>query len=531
MVKKREEKNNLKKPKVSIIIPVYNGEEYISLAIDSALNQTYSNLEIIVVNDGSKDNTDNICKSYGNKIKYINKENGGVSTALNEGIRNMTGDYFSWLSHDDLYYSNKVEEEVDYLIKNKLLGTKTIVYSDYSIINEYGELSTDIEMNSKYLNRNSAYPILFGSINGLTPLVPKEAFDKVGYFNEKLRCVQDNKLWFDMYKKGYKFIHIPQVLASTRVHSKQVTNTSPLVVSEGNDYWLEVLKHFSVKEQEELFGSTFNYWFIMHSFFEGGPYNKVIETCVEKYTKIIEKNDGKTPKVSVIVNLNSTSTNNLKCLKSLINQTYSNIQYLIYSNGELKDEEIEDTINCDYYKIRNKTSILSEGIKKSSGDYITFIEGNCCYEENKISRQVNMMLCSDNIMTYSSYKNEKDVLVDIGFNNWQIDETAKEVENINLSTIMVDKKIRNTLTSEKIDKNFIIEVLKLGYPLGIRDSLVNASTEVKTITKEINNEEDFNNKNNRLLELKKYELEKPKERNYIKLLKRIKSIIKRIIHK
>ncbi len=71
--------------KVSIIIPVYNGEKYIKESIESALNQTYTNIEIIVVNDGSKDNTDEICKSYGNKIKYIKKENGGVATALNTG--------------------------------------------------------------------------------------------------------------------------------------------------------------------------------------------------------------------------------------------------------------------------------------------------------------------------------------------------------------------------------------------------------------------------------------------------------------
>ncbi len=103
MLRVIEVNDNKNLPKVSIIIPVYNGEKYVSLAIESALRQTYSNLEIIVVNDGSTDKTDKICRSYGNKIRYIKKENGGVSTALNVGIDNMTGEYFSWLSHDDLY--------------------------------------------------------------------------------------------------------------------------------------------------------------------------------------------------------------------------------------------------------------------------------------------------------------------------------------------------------------------------------------------------------------------------------------------
>ena len=91
-------------PKVSIIIPVYNGANYVSEAIDSALAQTYKNIEIIVVNDGSSDDgaTEKIAKSYGDRIRYFAKENGGVSSALNFGIRQMTGEWFSWLSHDDL---------------------------------------------------------------------------------------------------------------------------------------------------------------------------------------------------------------------------------------------------------------------------------------------------------------------------------------------------------------------------------------------------------------------------------------------
>ena len=118
-------------PKVSVIIPVYNGSNYLSDAINSALSQTYSNLEIIIVNDGSNDNgkTKEIALSYGNKIKYIEKENGGVSSALNIGIKNMTGEYFSWLSHDDIYYPNKIEESIKF-IKND----KQIVYSDYDLL-------------------------------------------------------------------------------------------------------------------------------------------------------------------------------------------------------------------------------------------------------------------------------------------------------------------------------------------------------------------------------------------------------------
>ena len=106
-----------KNPKVSIVIPVYNGSNYLKDAIDSALSQTYNNLEIIVVNDGSNDEgkTKAIAEPYGNKIIYLEKENGGASSALNLAIKKMTGDYFSWLSHDDMYYPNKISRQVEEL--------------------------------------------------------------------------------------------------------------------------------------------------------------------------------------------------------------------------------------------------------------------------------------------------------------------------------------------------------------------------------------------------------------------------------
>ena len=104
-------------PKVSIVIPAYNASNFLAEAIDSALAQTYPNVEIVVVNDGSKDNgaTRDVASRYGDKIVYVEKDNGGSSSALNVGIENMTGEWFSWLSHDDLYYPQKLEKQMAYL--------------------------------------------------------------------------------------------------------------------------------------------------------------------------------------------------------------------------------------------------------------------------------------------------------------------------------------------------------------------------------------------------------------------------------
>jgi glycosyltransferase involved in cell wall biosynthesis len=104
----------MQNPRVSIIVPVYNGSNYMREAIDSALAQTWPNTEVIVVNDGSRDDgaTEAIVRSYGDRIVFVNKPNGGVGSALNAGIRAMSGDIFCWLSHDDRHHPEKTAVQV-----------------------------------------------------------------------------------------------------------------------------------------------------------------------------------------------------------------------------------------------------------------------------------------------------------------------------------------------------------------------------------------------------------------------------------
>ncbi len=115
-------------PLISVIIPVYNGEKYLSEAVESLLNQPCKDLEIIIVNDGSKDNTDIICKNLAGQydnINYINKENGGVSSARNLGIQNAKGKYISFLDSDDVWTKNFYSEE----LHNKIINDGSDMFS------------------------------------------------------------------------------------------------------------------------------------------------------------------------------------------------------------------------------------------------------------------------------------------------------------------------------------------------------------------------------------------------------------------
>ena len=215
-------------PKVSIVIPVYNGANYLSQAIDSAIGQTYENIEIIVVNDGSNDNgeTEKIALGYGEKIRYFKKENGGVSSALNFGIKMMEGEYFSWLSHDDLYTEDKIEKQVA-LIENE----KDIIHCSTSLIDKDGkELTYPIKVVEGKLdgvNFLKKYVEDGYQLNGLGFLIPKSVFEDVSTFDEKLVYSQDRLLWFLVMHGGYRFICQKEKLTKSRVHQMQVSNKFP----------------------------------------------------------------------------------------------------------------------------------------------------------------------------------------------------------------------------------------------------------------------------------------------------------------
>lgn len=207
---------------VSIVIPVFNGSNYLGAAIDSALAQTYANIEVVVVNDGSTDDgaTEKIARSYGDKISYYTKENGGVATALNYGIKKMKGDYFSWLSHDDLYEPNKVAEQVAYLKQSG--DDHTIVACNASVLYASGvKKKTYIDAETfKYIDIFLSTSASVG-LNGCALLIPRAALIHSGGFDKNLPVTQDYDLWFRLVKQGYSFHLLEKHLIISRRHAGQ----------------------------------------------------------------------------------------------------------------------------------------------------------------------------------------------------------------------------------------------------------------------------------------------------------------------
>lgn len=251
-------------PMVSIVIPVYNGANYMREAIDSALAQTYENFEIIVVNDGSNDNgaTERIALSYGDKIRYFAKENGGVSTALNLAIRNMQGEYFSWLSHDDLYYPDKLKAEMDEL---KAGGDmRTIVFSDYDILNMSTGEKTHFRLSRQYTAEQlttSVFSLFYGDVHGCSLLIHKSHFARVGLFDEELLTVQDYMLWFQMFR-DQKLAYVPKILVCGRVHPQQQgKKLRSRYIHERAMLHLDTAKSLFKEEIEAMFGSSVTFYY------------------------------------------------------------------------------------------------------------------------------------------------------------------------------------------------------------------------------------------------------------------------------
>lgn len=285
-------------PKVSIIIPVYNGSDYLERAILCSLNQTYKNIEIIVVNDGSTDDNKSriIAEKYKKWIKYYEKENGGVSSALNYGIKKMSGDYFAWLSHDDLIEKEHIEKLVEYV---SVVGhEKHIPYSAFKIVDENEVIKIDESINAqlhcfdyKTSVLKNYFTLLKGEINGGSVLIPKEAFDKYGYFDEKQRITQERDMWSRLINE-YEFICIPYATAIIRSHSKQVTNTNPRIKLESNTKNLDIIKSVPIDKIKELslneqsFYKALSYYYRLNS---NDDLAEEIEKLIEDSKKMKKK--------------------------------------------------------------------------------------------------------------------------------------------------------------------------------------------------------------------------------------------------
>ncbi|WP_191560578.1 glycosyltransferase [Metabacillus idriensis] len=364
------------RPLVSVIMPFYNCQ-YVDRAIKSVLNQTYPNIELIVVNDGSERFSE-LIHPFLNKIRYIEKENGGTASALNVGIEHAKGDYFAWLSSDDLFEPQKIEVQ----IKDMIEKNASISFTNFNTINSNGTI-IHADIAPYFPTKTDFYNQFTKScpINGCTVLMKMDVFEKLGRFNAQYHYTHDYEFWLRLVLY-YEFLYINISLVNTRIH---------------ND--MGSVKHNSelLKEADSLreaYKYTLDY---VINFAE--DYKPILEV-----EKIVEDEITYKEKVSIIIPFYNCSYVDL-AIQSALNQTYKNIEVIVVDDGSSlhKDKIIPFLDKIRYIEKRNggTASALNTGIKHAKGTYFTWLSSDDLFDINKVSKQLQFMKSSNADISYT----------------------------------------------------------------------------------------------------------------------------------
>ena len=208
--------SSLRMRTVSVVIPTHNLAAYLGEAIDSALGQSYKDLEIIVVDDGSTDDTETVVNRYRDKIVYLKQERRGVAAARNRGIRASHGEYVAFLDADDLWLPEKLEEQIPYLDQDLRVG---MVCSDWLVVSEAGAVGPSVLHRCK--NAGSGYMfreiVQASFILTSTVVVRRSSLDNAGLFDESFPTAEDLDLWLRIsYRNNIALLRKPLVIKRNR---------------------------------------------------------------------------------------------------------------------------------------------------------------------------------------------------------------------------------------------------------------------------------------------------------------------------
>ncbi len=215
---------------ISVVIPVYHSEKWILDTIDSVLKQSYQNFEIVIVDDGSSDNTKNVIESIDDsRIKYIYQNNAGPSSARNNGIRHSQGEYIAFLDSDDLWKPDKLLKQLECFDSNPDLGIVS-AWSEYTTPSNkllYPKI-TPIKNSAEYLKALLLFPFFKSELPWTScMMIKKECFEKAGYFDESMISKEDWDMWFRI-ALHYEFKCLDEVLARRKQHEQSLMSNTPL---------------------------------------------------------------------------------------------------------------------------------------------------------------------------------------------------------------------------------------------------------------------------------------------------------------
>lgn len=417
---------------ISIIVPIYNKEDYLPQCLDSIINQSYTNFEVLLVNDGSTDSSGIICQEYAerdSRFRYIEKENGGVSSARNLGLERSEGAYITFIDSDDWVEFNYLEVLYNALRENNA-DVAISSYKSYYLDGKF------------YLRVYSSQEEEFLRIGKRNRDVFLEEFPKLGKLNHDFHCIasklfkrellesqkfdesinygEDLYFFFNLYLKMQSIVYVKEATYIYRQHGTNITLnfTESLALQ-------EIQIHEQILKSAESQGiATFYYLeklkYLVSLRIEQFPYSDAIknyETIVSEFENRVTYPQ---PLISLIVPIYNVANYLGLCLDSITKQTYSNIEILLinYGSSDGSKEICQEFVNRDrrFHYFERENGDLSDarnvGIIHSQGEFISFIDSDDWIDPTYVEDLYKAALLNDSEVVVSNYKefhNEQNV--------------------------------------------------------------------------------------------------------------------------
>jgi glycosyltransferase involved in cell wall biosynthesis len=353
------------RPLVSVILPVYNGEQYLASAIESALYQEYEPLEILVIDDGSTDGTSEVAARYLEHIIYVHQPNAGVSAARNRGLRLAKGEFITFLDADDVWPRYKLHIQVNYLLSRPDLEmVQGLIQRQQLTRGPDGKLVFTDEWLHPYMN------VLLGSM-----LFRRSAIEKIGFFDDSLRISQDTDYWFRARELGIPCRVLCNLSLLYRIHQENLTKGKDIVSIE----FVRALKMSLDRRRKSSNGKPISLPLVRYIAFPKLAYLK-------------EK-----PLVSVVITTYNNADNLEKALESVYQQDYEPLEIILVDDGST-DHTAEIVVNTHpqirylYQEHQGGHVARSAGLAEAIGEFVAFLDSNDRWGKDKLKTQIDWLL-------------------------------------------------------------------------------------------------------------------------------------------
>ena len=366
--------------------------DYLRASIESILNQTFKDIEIIIVDDCGKNDLDSITEEYKDKrIRVIkNNKNIGLVESLNKAITASKADILARMDTDDIADENRLEEQYNFMINHEEYSVVGTLANEFSKNSTTGVLGKPGEKTAKSLAYGDS--IIHPSV-----MMRKKDIQSVGGYKNYKRA-EDLSLWFELVMKGFRLFVIDRVLLNYRVNEEDYSKRK--FKTRGGEIKARLHYYYLTK------APVLAYLVIVKSII-----SSILPTRIVAFfrRKIILKSGrenerfDKNPLVSVVIPVYNCAEYIGECIDSVAEQTYDNIEIIVVNDGSKDGSEniIKDKRkryhNILYYKQRNEgvSAARNLGIKKARGEYITFVDGDDLVGKYLVERLVNQIIHTD----------------------------------------------------------------------------------------------------------------------------------------